>query len=155
MGGVERPARDLDLQLGRRRDGGARIRRRPRRDRALPLEHVHGDAAGGVEGGGRVEFVDCNRDDLCVSLDDFQAKAQKHKPKAAWLVHIGGHIAFEVEEIAAFCATRGSSSSRTARTRTAPAGTGEGRDVGRRRRVLALRDEDDLDGRGRRAGLAE
>ncbi len=60
-----------------------------------------------LKAGGRVGFVDCNRDDLCVSLEDFQAKAEKHKPKAAWLVHIGGHIAFEVEEIAAFCQDAG------------------------------------------------
>jgi perosamine synthetase len=60
-----------------------------------------------LKAGGRIAFVDCNRDDLCVSLEDFQAKAEKHKPKAAWLVHIGGHIAFEVAEIAAFCADAG------------------------------------------------
>jgi perosamine synthetase len=60
-----------------------------------------------LKAGGRVEFVDCNRDDLCVSLDDFQAKAEKHEPKAAWLVHIGGHIAFEVAEIASYCADAG------------------------------------------------
>jgi dTDP-4-amino-4,6-dideoxygalactose transaminase len=60
-----------------------------------------------LKAGGRVAFVDCNRDDLCVSLEDFQAKAEKHKPKAAWLVHIGGHIAFDVAEIATFCADAG------------------------------------------------
>jgi dTDP-4-amino-4,6-dideoxygalactose transaminase len=60
-----------------------------------------------LKAGARVAFVDCNRDDLCVSLEDFQAKAEKHRPKAAWLVHIGGHIAFEVAEIAAFCADAG------------------------------------------------
>lgn len=53
--------------------------------------------------GGRVTFVDCNRDDLCMSFDDFERKAREHKPHAAVLVHIGGHIAFEVEKIAAFC----------------------------------------------------
>jgi dTDP-4-amino-4,6-dideoxygalactose transaminase len=60
-----------------------------------------------LKAGGRVAFVDCNRDDLCVSLEDFQAKAEKHKPKAALLVHIGGHIGFDVAEIAAFCADTG------------------------------------------------
>ncbi len=57
--------------------------------------------------GGRVEFVDCNREDLCASFADFQAKAERHRPRAAFLVHIGGHLAFEVEEIAAFCRDRG------------------------------------------------
>ena len=37
-----------------------------------------------TEGGSaRVEFVDCNRDDLCMSFADFERKAEKHKPKAA------------------------------------------------------------------------
>ena len=54
--------------------------------------------------GAKVEFVDCNRDDLCMSLEHFQAQAERHRPRAAVLVHIGGHIAFEVERIAEYCA---------------------------------------------------
>jgi perosamine synthetase len=57
--------------------------------------------------GGKVEFVDCNRDDLCMSFADFEAKTHRHKPKAAFLVHIGGHIAFEADLIAAFCRDQG------------------------------------------------
>ncbi|MEN3341275.1 MAG: perosamine synthetase [Actinomycetota bacterium] len=53
--------------------------------------------------GGLVEFVDCNRDDLCMSFEDFERKALEHEPRAAMLVHIGGHIAFDVERISAFC----------------------------------------------------
>lgn len=60
-----------------------------------------------LKAGGQVQFVDCNRDDLCMSFDDLQRKVAKHKPKAVWLVHIGGHIAFEIEEIAAFCRSQG------------------------------------------------
>ena len=60
-----------------------------------------------LKAGGRPVFVDCNREDLCASLQDFQAKAERHRPKAAWLVHIGGHIAFETAEIAAFCKNAG------------------------------------------------
>jgi len=56
-----------------------------------------------LKAGAEVEFVDCNREDLCMSFDDFEAKAEKRKPRAAILVHIGGHIAFEVERIAAYC----------------------------------------------------
>ncbi len=56
-----------------------------------------------VKAGGRVEFVDCNREDLCMSFEDFEAKAEQHRPRAAFLVHIGGHIAFDVERIAAYC----------------------------------------------------
>ncbi len=57
--------------------------------------------------GARVQFVDCNRDDLCMSLRDFEAKAEHCRPRAAVLVHIGGHIAFETEQIARYCAENG------------------------------------------------
>ena len=57
--------------------------------------------------GARVEFVDCNRDDLCMSFADLERKVAAHRPAAVMLVHIGGHIAFEVEEIAALCAAEG------------------------------------------------
>src|SRR4051812_39134426 len=62
---------------------------------ATPLAAVHA--------GAKVEFVDCNRDDLCVSFADFERAAEKHKPRAALIVHIGGHIAFEIEKIADYC----------------------------------------------------
>jgi perosamine synthetase len=57
-----------------------------------------------IRAGANVQFVDCNREDLCMSFADFERKAEQHKPKAALLVHIGGHIAFESEQIAAYCA---------------------------------------------------
>lgn len=60
-----------------------------------------------LKAGGRVEFVDCNRNDLCMSYQDLVRKARQQKPKAVWLVHIGGHIAFEVEAIAAYCQREG------------------------------------------------
>jgi dTDP-4-amino-4,6-dideoxygalactose transaminase len=60
-----------------------------------------------IRAGARVEFVDCNREDLCMSFADFEAKAEKHRPRAAFLVHIGGHIAFEVEKIARYCREQG------------------------------------------------
>jgi dTDP-4-amino-4,6-dideoxygalactose transaminase len=57
--------------------------------------------------GARVEFVDCERDDLCMSPADLERKIDQHRPKAAILVHIGGHLAFRVEEIAALCRAEG------------------------------------------------
>ncbi|HET9073444.1 MAG TPA: DegT/DnrJ/EryC1/StrS family aminotransferase [Solirubrobacteraceae bacterium] len=57
-----------------------------------------------IRAGARVEFVDCNREDLCMSFADFEAKAEAHKPRAAMLVHIGGHIAFDAQRIADYCA---------------------------------------------------
>jgi dTDP-4-amino-4,6-dideoxygalactose transaminase len=66
---------------------------------ATPLSILHA--------GGRVEFVDCNREDLCMSFEDFERKVAQHKPKAAVLVHIGGHIAFDSERIAELCRAEG------------------------------------------------
>ncbi len=60
-----------------------------------------------IRAGGRPVFVDCNRDDLCMSADDFERKAAGHKPRAAVLVHIGGHLAFETERIAEYCRSEG------------------------------------------------
>jgi dTDP-4-amino-4,6-dideoxygalactose transaminase len=66
---------------------------------ATPLAALHA--------GARVQFVDCNRHDLCLSLAAFEAQAERHRPKAAILVHIGGHVAFEVQEIADYCRQEG------------------------------------------------
>jgi perosamine synthetase len=60
-----------------------------------------------VKAGGRVCFVDCARQDLCLSAEDFRRKAAEVRPKAAWIVHIGGHIAFDIEEIAQYCRQHG------------------------------------------------
>lgn len=60
-----------------------------------------------IKAGGDVQFVDCNRDDLCMSFDNFVRKAEQFMPKAVWLVHIGGHIAFEVKKIADYCRAEG------------------------------------------------
>ena len=60
-----------------------------------------------IAAGARVEFVDCNREDLCMSFADFERRAERHRPKAAFLVHVGGHIAFDSEQIAAYCAEHG------------------------------------------------
>jgi perosamine synthetase len=60
-----------------------------------------------LRAGAEVQFVDCNRDDLCMSFADFERAAERHKPRAAFIVHIGGHIAFEIEQIAAYCSEQG------------------------------------------------
>jgi perosamine synthetase len=66
---------------------------------ATPLAALHA--------GAEVAFVDCNREDLCMSFADFEAKVARHRPRAAILVHIGGHIAFDVERIAELCRAEG------------------------------------------------
>jgi perosamine synthetase len=53
--------------------------------------------------GGKPVFVDCGRDDLCASLAAIEQAIAQHRPRACVLVHIGGHIAFESEAIAAAC----------------------------------------------------
>lgn len=60
-----------------------------------------------IKAGGNVEFVDCNRDDLCISFEDLKNKIEKFKPAAVWVVHIGGHIAFQIEKIAKLCTEKG------------------------------------------------
>ncbi|MCW2968107.1 MAG: DegT/DnrJ/EryC1/StrS aminotransferase [Solirubrobacteraceae bacterium] len=60
-----------------------------------------------IAAGGRPVFVDCNREDLCVSFADFERKVAEHRPKAAVLVHIGGHIAFDTPQIAELCRSEG------------------------------------------------
>lgn len=60
-----------------------------------------------LKAGGKVEFFDCNREDLCGSYEDFVRKAELHRPAAAWIVHIGGHIAFEIQAIADYCRKQG------------------------------------------------
>jgi dTDP-4-amino-4,6-dideoxygalactose transaminase len=66
---------------------------------ATPLANTHL--------GCRVEFVDCNKDDLCLSMEDLKAKVKEYKPAAVWVVHIGGHIAFQIKEIAEYCQKEG------------------------------------------------
>jgi perosamine synthetase len=66
---------------------------------ATPLAAMHAGAS--------VEFVDCNRSDLCMSFASFEAAVARHRPRAAFVVHIGGHIAFEIEQIAELCRAEG------------------------------------------------
>jgi dTDP-4-amino-4,6-dideoxygalactose transaminase len=57
--------------------------------------------------GGRPVFADCRRDDLCLSFEEVERLVERHDPRAVFLVHIGGHVAFDVERIAAYCRDRG------------------------------------------------
>lgn len=60
-----------------------------------------------IKAGGKVEFVDCNKEDLCLSFEDLKIKIEKYNPVAVWVVHIGGHVAFQIEEITALCKEKG------------------------------------------------
>ena len=52
-------------------------------------------------------FGDCRRDDLCLSVQETERLIDEHDPAAVFLVHIGGHIAFDAPVIAALCRDRG------------------------------------------------
>lgn len=60
-----------------------------------------------IKAGGEVVFGDCNREDLCLSYNAVVAAADRHELAAVWLVHIGGHIAFDTLRIAEFCRSKG------------------------------------------------
>lgn len=76
------------------------------KDVIVPANTFWADAQAVRYAGGNVVFADCNKNDLCLSLSDLKQKITDNT-KAVIVVHIGGHIAFEIEEIAAFCKEKG------------------------------------------------
>jgi perosamine synthetase len=52
--------------------------------------------------GGHVIYADSNLSDLCLSFDDMKRRVTKNT-RAVIIVHIGGHIAFEIEKISDYC----------------------------------------------------
>lgn len=76
------------------------------KDVIVPANTFWATAVAAKKAGARVVYADCNKEDLCISLDDLKRKVTKHT-KAVTVVHIGGHIAFEIEEIAEFCNENG------------------------------------------------
>lgn len=74
-------------------------------DVLVPANTFWATTAAAIRSGGRPVYVDCNRDDLCMSFDDLRRKITSDT-RAVCVTHIGGHIAFEIEQIAEFCAHR-------------------------------------------------
>lgn len=72
----------------------------------VPANTFWADARAVQYAGGIPVFADCNKEDLCISLEDIKKKATDNT-KAVIVVHIGGHIAFEIEQIAAWCKEKG------------------------------------------------
>lgn len=72
------------------------------KDVIVPANTFWADAQAVKYAGGNVVFADCNKEDLCLSYEDLKRKVTSNT-KAVILVHIGGHIAFDVEKIASFC----------------------------------------------------
>jgi len=52
--------------------------------------------------GGKPVFCDCNKEDLCMSASALEKKITSNT-KAVMVVHIGGHIAFDILKIKAIC----------------------------------------------------
>ena len=78
------------------------------RDGAVPVEHVHGHAAGdpGRRRAPGVRRLQPRRP-VHVASRTSRPRPRRHRPRPASLVHIGGHIAFEVERIADLLPRRG------------------------------------------------
>lgn len=76
------------------------------KDVLVPSNTFWADARAVQMAGGKPIFVDCNRDDLCISLEDIERKTTDNT-KAIIVVHIGGHIAFQIKEIADYCERKG------------------------------------------------
>jgi perosamine synthetase len=72
----------------------------------VPANTFYATAQAAKLAGAEVVYADCNKNDLCLSLEDVKRKVTK-RTKAVCVVHIGGHIAFEIEAIAAFCQEKG------------------------------------------------
>lgn len=68
----------------------------------VPANTFWATALAAKKAGAKVVYVDCNRQDLCMSYNDMVSKVTSDT-KAIIVVHIGGHIAFEIEKIAEFC----------------------------------------------------
>ena len=115
---LERPRRGRVQRLDRRRARRARVGRRARRDRALPVEHVHGDAArrDHAPARGSSSSTATATTSACRSTTS-SARSHEHKPRAVFLVHIGGHIAFDSQRIAELCRGRGHRPDRGLRAR--------------------------------------
>lgn len=76
------------------------------KDVLVPSNTFWADARSVKLAGGNPVYVDCNRYDLCMNFEDMKAKITENT-KAVIVVHIGGHIAFQIKEMASFCKERG------------------------------------------------
>ena len=76
------------------------------KDVLVPSNTFWADARAIKLAGGNPIYVDCNKEDLCMSFEDMKRKITD-ETKAVIVVHIGGHIAFQIEEIAKYCDAKG------------------------------------------------
>lgn len=76
------------------------------KDVIVPANTFWATTATAIKQGANIVYADSNKNDLCISLEDIKNKITSNT-KAIVVTHIGGHIAFEIEEIAAFCKEQG------------------------------------------------
>ncbi len=74
-------------------------------DVIVPANTFWATAAAVKKAGGNVIYADCNKYDLCISPEDIKKKLTP-QTKAVVVVHIGGHIAFDIEPITHLCRER-------------------------------------------------
>ncbi len=75
-------------------------------DVIVPANTFWATAQAAKKAGANVIYADCNRSDLCLSYNDMVKKITPNT-RAVIVVHIGGHIAFEIEKIALYCREHG------------------------------------------------
>ncbi len=75
------------------------------KDVIVPANTFWATAQAAKKAGANIIYCDCNKDDLCLSLKDLKRKVTKNT-RAVCVTHIGGHLAFQIEEIAEFCHDR-------------------------------------------------
>ena len=68
----------------------------------VPANTFWATAQAAKKAGAKVVYADCNKEDLCMNYADMVSKVTPDT-KAVIVVHIGGHIAFEIEKIVQYC----------------------------------------------------
>ena len=72
------------------------------KDVIIPGNTFWATAVAAKMAGANVVYADCNKEDLCLSYEDMVRKITPNTA-AVVVVHIGGHIAFEIDKIADYC----------------------------------------------------
>jgi len=75
------------------------------KDVIVPANTFWATSAAAKRAGANIIYADCNKYDLCISYEDIKRKVTKNT-KAVVVVHIGGHISFDIEQIFSFCKER-------------------------------------------------
>ncbi len=68
----------------------------------IPANTFMADAFAAHFAGGKPVLADCNRNDLCLSVEDVARKITS-RTGAVIVTHIGGHLAFDINELAQLC----------------------------------------------------